>query len=182
MVKNVSKSIMLLLTFAFFLGNCSGLRKADSPYRTTSNTPKKTNTRKKSVTTKESSIRKNVVSQALKCKGTKYKYGGRSLKGFDCSGLTTYVMKKVNIDISGSSRTQSKKGKKVAISKAKPGDLVFFSHRKGQVNHVAIVVKNGKSGLEVIHSTSSKGVVIQNVSRSNYWKPRMLFARDIIGK
>jgi len=178
MFKNVSKSILLLSGFAFFLGSCGALRKAEDPYRHPSSTVKKSPS--KSETAQLSSIRKEVTQQAKRCKGSRYKYGGKNKKGFDCSGFTSYVMNKVDININGSSRSQAKMGQKVSIRKAKAGDLVFFG-KKGKVTHVALVINNGKSGLEVIHSTSSKGVIIQNVSQSTYWKPKMLFVRDVIG-
>jgi hypothetical protein len=31
-----------------------------------------------------------------------------------------------------------------------------------------------------VHSTSSRGVVVENISTSKYWKPKILFARDVI--
>ena len=81
--------------------------------------------------------------------------------------------------MSGSSQVQGTTGKKIALNKAQKGDLLFFGKR-GKINHVALIVANSSKGVEVIHSTSSKGVMVQNVSKSEYWEPRIMFARDVI--
>ena len=113
-------------------------------------------------------------------KGIKYQYAGKSPKtGFDCSGFTSYVMKKFNIEIPSVSRSQAIIGKEIPIKRVKPGDLIFFGKGR-KVTHVALVTKNTRDGVFVIHSTSSKGIMEQNVSKSNYWRPKILFARDII--
>lgn len=174
MVKNVSKSIMLLVTFVFFLSSCSSLQKADSPYQSNENTVRKSTT-----SNKERVLRSKIATQAKKYKGVRYKYGGKNPKGFDCSGFTSYVMDKANVALSGSSSMQAKTGRKISIRQAKTGDLAFFGKGR-KVTHVALILHNGKSGLEVIHATSSKGVIVQNITKSSYWKPRLLFIRDVI--
>ena len=128
---------------------------------------------------KISTLRKRIPQTAKKYKGVRYKYAGKNPKGFDCSGFTSYVYKKHNIQISPSSRSQAKTGKKIALRKAQAGDLAFFG-TSGKVSHVALVVSNDRNGLVVIHSTSSKGVMVQNISKSSYWKPRLLFIRDVL--
>ena len=121
-----------------------------------------------------------VVSEAKKLLKSAYKYGGKSPKGFDCSGFTQYVFKKaVNVKLSASSSTQVKQGKKVKLKKAQAGDLIFFK-RKKRINHVGIVYKNNKDGLWVIHSTSSKGVILEEISRSAYWKPKIAVVKRVI--
>jgi cell wall-associated NlpC family hydrolase len=124
--------------------------------------------------------RKDLIRYAQKLKGKRYKYGGKSKSGFDCSGFTYYVYGKQGIKLNASSKTQAKQGKKVKIRKAQPGDLVFFSHNGRSIGHVAMVTKNGKDGLWVIHSTTKRGVVEDNISKSKYWKPRLVMARTII--
>ena len=88
---------------------------------------------------------------------------------------------KVNIDISRSSSAQAKYGQKVKVSQAKAGDLVFFTGTgKNKISHVAMVVSNNKNGLVVVHSTTSKGVRKDNITHSKYWKPKVLFARQLV--
>jgi cell wall-associated NlpC family hydrolase len=57
--------------------------------------------------------------------------------------------------------------------------LIFFG-KNGKVSHVAMVVSNTYEGISVVHSTTSKGVMVQNITKSTYWKPKILFARDVI--
>jgi len=176
MNKNVSKPIMLLAALLIFFNACSALRKADDSYSTSTT---KTSRVKSSST--ESALRSDIIKYAKKYKGARYKYGGTTPKGFDCSGFTSYVFKKFDIPITRTSDSQAKKGKKINLPYAKPGDLAFFG-RGRKITHVALVTKNSKSGLQVIHSTSSRGVVEENVTNSSYWKSRLLFVRRVINK
>lgn len=130
----------------------------------------------------EMRLRKDILKEAEKYKGTKYKYAGKTPKGFDCSGYTYYVCSKFDIDLSGSSSAQSQQGKEIPVNKAKPGDLIFFGRngRKGKIQHVGMVYKNNKDGLYMIHSSSKRGIVVDNVTTSKYWKPKLLFARTVL--
>jgi len=130
----------------------------------------------------EMKLRQGLITEAQKYKGTKYKYAGKSPKGFDCSGFTYYISSKFDIKLSGSSKHQSKQGIEIPISKAKKGDLLFFGRhgRNGKIQHVGMVYKNTSEGLFMIHSSSKRGIVIDNVTTSKYWKPKLLFARKII--
>lgn len=132
----------------------------------------------------ESALRYSAVDYAKQYIGSRYKYAGRDPSGFDCSGFTSYVLKQQNVSVSPASRTQATEGREVPLSQVKPGDLVFFSRsgKGGSVTHVAMVIDNKPDGIYVIHSTSSRGVMIDNISTSAYWKPKTLFARDVISK
>lgn len=138
-------------------------------------------TRAERVSDRELQLREDVVSYAKKQLGKRYKYAGRTPRsGFDCSGFTFYVMSNFDIDLSPSSRAQENEGRPIDVAKAKAGDLIFFRRsKKGAVFHVALVVSNSREGLTVIHSTS-RGVVVDNISRSSYWQPKISTARDVI--
>ena len=128
-----------------------------------------------------SGTRKSNVNTAKKYIGKPYKYGGKKPgSGFDCSGFTAHVFNQNGVNLSGPSYLQAKKGKKKSLRNLKIGDLVFFG-RGSKVSHVAIVANVSNDNVEVIHSTSSRGVVIDNISSSKYWQKRYLFGRDIIG-
>lgn len=125
-------------------------------------------------------LRNDVTKHSKQYVGTKYKYAGKTPQtGFDCSGFTSYVYKQFDVSLSSSSSTQATQGKEVPIDEVKAGDLVFFGKR-GKITHVAMVVSNTSEGISVIHSTTSKGVIIQNISTSKYWKPKIMFARDVV--
>lgn len=126
-------------------------------------------------------VRVKLLTEAEKLIGSKYKYGGTTPKGFDCSGFTGYVYNKAKIDISRSSLTQAKKGVQIKVKDAEKGDLIFFTGTgKNKISHVAMVISNDKNGLMVVHSTTSKGVRKDNITHSKYWKPKVLFARRIV--
>jgi cell wall-associated NlpC family hydrolase len=136
----------------------------------------------KSSTVVISKERREIVYFAKKQMGAAYKYAGKSpTTGFDCSGFTSYVLNEFDVKISPGSAEQSKAGKKIPLEMTKPGDLVFFGD-ESHIQHVALVYERKKEGVFCIHSTSSRGVVIDNISTSTYWKPRILYAKDVLGK
>jgi len=60
-----------------------------------------------------------VVAFAKKYKGAKYKYGGTTPKGFDCSGYTYYVYKHFGVELPHQSGLQEKAGKRISRSEAR---------------------------------------------------------------
>ena len=114
-----------------------------------------------------SSLRAAIVIEAKKHIGLKYVWGGNSLKtGADCSGFCLAVYRAVGISTKNMPRTSTElascsKGKKVSLSSAKPGDLVFYGDKSGHVNHVAIYIGNG----QIIHESGRKtGCKISSVN------------------
>jgi len=167
--------ILPILLTAILFSNCNFLRDltTDAPAGAT---PDKESS-------KESSLRSDIATYAQKFKGTKYRDAGKTPStGFDCSGFTSYVMKQFNISLSPSSREQANQGRSKPLNNARPGDLVFFRRSASQpVFHVAMVVSNDKNGLRVIHSTTSRGVVVDDLLQSPYWKPKIDQVRDVVG-
>lgn len=128
-------------------------------------------------------FRTRITDYAQKFVGTHYKYAGQSPKtGFDCSGFTSYVLKEYGVLVSPASAIQASEGRHVALERVLPGDLIFFGESKNRISHVALVVKRGPDGIVCVHSTTSRGVIVENITQSTYWKPRILFARDVISE
>lgn len=129
-----------------------------------------TETRSSKSNSNASSSYSEVLQLAESLKGVPYKYGGTTKRGFDCSGFTSYVYERNAVEIPRTSRAQEDFMDRVSIKQLQPGDFVFFRPNKiGNVFHVALVVNNDRSGLTVIHATSSRGVVKENISQSSYW-------------
>ena len=119
-----------------------------------------------------SKTRNEVVQFAKKQIGVPYVPAGEDPNGFDCSGFTTYVMNEFGIKLPRRALDQEKSSKIINQKNAKKGDLVFFDNGSG-ISHVGIIVTNNESTLEMIHASSSKGVIITDIKQSDYWKTRI---------
>lgn len=172
----ISASLMLFCTYKSLATNQDQTFPNDS---TISNTRPDTAMMQPSASFKPN-LRTDMIDFAKQFLGLRYRYAGRSAKtGFDCSGFTHYIMKNFNINISSCSRSQGLEGAKVALKDVKSGDLVFFRRSKrSSISHVAMVVSNDEQGLFIIHSTY-RGVVIDNLLKSSYWRPKIYMARDV---
>ena len=123
----------------------------------------------------EQNSRNNIVDQvinyAYRFRGTPYRYGAMSPRGFDCSGFTRYVFKRFGINLDRSSRGQIFDGVRVKKTELQPGDLVFFQGRSGRggVGHVGIVTRvNDDNTFHFIHSACSSGVTESKNTESYY--------------
>lgn len=121
-----------------------------------------------------------IVLNALQYQGVPYKFGGTTTRGMDCSGLVYVAFKEENVALPRVSRDMAKRGKRIATNKAKEGDLVFFKTNKNRnvINHVGLVVTT-KNGIEFIHSSSSRGVIISSLTES-YWKNAFVEVRRVL--
>lgn len=99
--------------------------------------------------------------------GSKYKYGGLSKSGVDCSGFCNVLYNQVyNKQILRTTSQLSKKINKTIKSNLKEGDLVFFNISKKKNSHVGIYLKNNR----FVHASSSKGVIISSLENPYYKK------------
>ncbi len=127
-------------------------------------------------------LREFIAGYAQNFVGIEYRHGGHaSATGFDCSGFTSFALREFGITVSAASSTQARQGQEVSLDAVLPGDLIFFG-RRGRVTHVALVVKRTEEGIFCVHSTSSRGIIVENVSTSKYWRPKIMFARDVISQ
>lgn len=101
--------------------------------------------------------------------GTKYRFGGTTKKGIDCSSFTGQLMGTVfGFSLPRTAREQFAKCLKIAKDALSEGDLVFFNTRGG-VSHVGVYLGEG----HFVHSCSSKGVTISSLEDS-YYKQRFI--------
>lgn len=158
--------------------------KVSTPKKSTSSTAStrsKTSNRTSAIKL-ELTERNRIVDFASKYKGLKYQYGGKTPEsGFDCSGLIYYTFRHHDYSVPPNSAAQSKEGRRINLAETRAGDLVFFG-RSGKVNHVAMVTHNNGKQLMILHSTSSGGVIEEDLNRSSYWKGRYLFAKNYLGQ
>tara|TARA_B110001454_G_scaffold121760_1_gene113698 strand:+ start:1974 stop:2414 length:441 start_codon:yes stop_codon:yes gene_type:complete len=122
-----------------------------------------------------------IVANALKFKGVRYRFGGTTRSGIDCSGVIYVAFGDENVHLPRVSRDMAKKGRKIALSKVKKGDLLFFrtSNRRKSINHVGLVVSHEKGEIRFVHATSSKGVIVSLLSEK-YWKKAFVKATKIL--
>lgn len=125
----------------------------------------------------------DMLGFAKRFMGTRYVHGGRSPKGFDCSGFTSYVYANFGYTLSPSSSVQSTQGRKVKRKEVQPGDLLFFTgraSRSGRVGHVGIAISADPVSGEItfIHAARS-GIRIDKLS-APYYAARFLSARRVL--
>jgi lipoprotein Spr/probable lipoprotein NlpC len=106
--------------------------------------------------------------------GTRYRHGGLSRNGVDCSGFTLVTYKELfGRELPRTVREQVKKGTTVDKDLLQPGDLVFFKISVFQ-KHVGIYLENDL----FVHASLSNGVMISKLNNS-YWKQRYWQAQRI---
>jgi murein DD-endopeptidase / murein LD-carboxypeptidase len=106
-------------------------------------------------------------------KNVRYKMGGTSRLGIDCSGFTQKVFKeKFGIELPRTTLTQVNVGVEVKKSDLKMGDLVFFKTSRTN-KHVGIYMGNG----DFLHS-SVKGIQFTKLDKpfykDSYWTARRI--------
>jgi hypothetical protein len=107
-------------------------------------------------------------------KSVKYRLGGLSKKGIDCSGFVHLTfLNQFNVTLPRNTYSQVKRGKTIAKHELKTGDLVFFK-TKPRVNHVGIYLQDN----QFIHASSSKGIMKSSLNNA-YWAKRYWTAKRI---
>ena len=103
----------------------------------------------------------DAVKEARKWIGVRYRLGGESRRGVDCSGLTMQVYKKFGVSLPHRDDKQYRKGTQVPKGQEKPGDLVFFNEHGRNVSHVGIYAGNGN----IIHASDYYNKVAESQMR-----------------
>ncbi len=174
MLRRYAAGLSLLLLVLQF-SSCSVLE-----YLTTEPGPGTNGSRPTSAA--EARLRSDLVATARQYIGTRYRSAGtHPRKGFDCSGFTQYVFATEDIDLPRVSGDQAKAGRAIDLRDAQPGDLIYFRRsRTGRVFHVSLIVKHDRDELRVVHATTSRGVIEEDLNRSEYWQSMLARARRVI--
>lgn len=171
-MKKIALLLLLLITFS----SC----KSSKRVATTKSKTEKIDSRSRKSDLNSSKADK-VVDYALKFDGVKYKYGGTTRKGMDCSGLIVTSFDSENISLPRTTGDLSTTGDWVDLKEVTKGDLLFFATRKNSrhVNHVGIVTEAHNGNVEFIHASTSSGVIVSNLAEK-YWYFAFVQARRVL--
>ena len=168
----MKKTILLLLLLAL-ISSCGSKKSVPRKNRAITSTTVKTPSTFKQID--------NIIKEAARYEGTRYKFGGTTKNGMDCSGLVYVAFKENNVALPRVSREMATRGKKIATQKIKEGDLVFFQTNKNRkvINHVGLVTSVKGDQITFIHSSTSRGVIYSTLDEK-YWKGAFVEARRMI--
>jgi cell wall-associated NlpC family hydrolase len=101
--------------------------------------------------------------------GTRYRFGGSSKRGIDCSGFTSSVVSAtLRQGFYGSSRVMAQRFVPIfTVDSLQFGDLLFFTGRNrksDRIGHVGIYLGNGVFA----HSSTGRGVIYTHISEGYY--------------
>lgn len=122
-----------------------------------------------------------IVDFAFAFDGVRYKRGGTTKEGMDCSGLVVTTFDSENISLPRVSRDIALTGNSIELNQVSKGDLLFFATRKNSriISHVGIVTTARDGFVEFIHASTSSGVIVSNMAEK-YWYYAFIQARRII--
>lgn len=95
-----------------------------------------------------------VIKLAAHERGARYRHGGSSPGGFDCSGFVGYVYKQLGISLPRTAAAMRRSTTRISASQVRRGDLVFVT-KHGRISHVAIYAGNG-----VWYESSKPGIPV----------------------
>lgn len=147
----ISQSVQLIrnttaaTVFAFMLAGCSSQPTA-------------------SVSTADNAAQK-AAAVAVQQVGVRYKYGGASPAGFDCSGLVHYAYSNAGKRIPRTTAALWQSMRPVSNNDLRAGDILFFSI-EGKMSHVGMYLGEG----DFVHAPSTGDVVSVASLRSGFYE------------
>ncbi|MDH4124284.1 MAG: C40 family peptidase [Gammaproteobacteria bacterium] len=103
--------------------------------------------------------------------GVRYRYGGASPAGFDCSGLVHYAYANAGKRIPRTTAAQWQTMQPVGNNDLRVGDILFF-RIAGKISHVGMYVGDG----DFVHAPSTGNVVSVASLRSEYYQDAFIRA------
>lgn len=174
------KNIALILLLLFSLNSCKSSRGIVTK-KSKSTVPETVKTTPSTRSPKSDSLANSIIDYAKQFNGVKYKYGGTTKKGMDCSGLVTTAFKSEDIYLPRTTEDLALEGNWIDLKEVQKGDLLFFANKKNnrKVNHVGLVTEARFGYVEFIHASTSLGVIISNLAE-RYWHSAFIQARRIL--
>lgn len=151
------RGLFALFFIALLLGGCSytqtGRPQAELPGRADY--------------TNKTWVKRELYTQFDDWRAVKYKIGGLSRQGVDCSGFVYLTFSsRLGIQLPRSTDQQVTVGRTVAKKELISGDLVFFKTGFSS-RHVGIYLEDGK----FLHASTDKGVMVSHLD-DVYWSKR----------
>jgi lipoprotein Spr len=117
-------------------------------------------------------LAQQIVNNAMQFEGVRYRGGGTTKDGMDCSGMVYATFKIFDITLPRSSRDMAANaGREVKLDNVRKGDLLFFDNNRSRrgINHVGIVTEITPEGeVLFLHSSTSSGVIVSSMKESYY--------------
>jgi len=110
---------------------------------------------------------------AVRVLGVRYRWGGTTPRGFDCSGFINYVLNHVGVRVPRTTFAMFATGRPVSRSQLQVGDVVFFQTVSRGPSHAGIYIGNNL----FMHSSSGIGRVSITSLDYRYYKARFYGAR-----
>jgi cell wall-associated NlpC family hydrolase len=108
--------------------------------------------------------------------GTRYRFGGSSRSGIDCSSFVQQVFRELEVSLPRTAREQFGMGAEVAPGDLQKGDLIFFRTYASYPSHVGIYLGNNK----MIHASSRDRRVVVSPINTYYYRSRFIGAKRIV--
>lgn len=124
----------------------------------------------------------HVISFAHKHLAIRYRSGGTTTRGFDCSGFTRFCFDQFGISLPHSSAAQGTVGQAVDKDDAQPGDLILFkghSASGSRIGHVGLITEVVGNRIKFIHSAWSGGVRYDYL-QADYYQRRFMGIRRVV--
>jgi len=118
---------------------------------------------------------KMLKSAAYGFLGTRYRFGGNTRSGLDCSAFVQKVFRELDVALPRSAREQFEVGNQVPQGDLQKGDLVFFRTYASFPSHVGIYLGDNR----MIHASSRDRRVVISSLNTQYYRARYIGAKRI---
>ncbi|MGR7043435.1 NlpC/P60 family protein [Klebsiella aerogenes] len=127
----------------------------------------------------EKEVKRKILAEFSRWKGVKYKFGGDSVHGIDCSALMQKIYHSafgqyLSGKLPRTTEQQLTRGVHAGKHELKAGDLLFFLTGNDE-RHVGVYIGDS----QFIHASTSKGVIISSLT-NDYWLKRYKTARRVL--